>query len=554
MKRRLPAPRRSPDAGFTLVEVLISIMVMGVVMTSLTAFFANSLSITNQQRGKQAAAQVLDGAMERVRALKGSGITAGRDRQTSDQQWNNPVAGVAPYLTDMVEAYDDIAAAGDGATKAALPTTPLPSTVNGLSYGQSWYIGECYQALNGGDCIAAAAALVSPVTFYRVVVAVTWSEKHCPNSACSLVATTLVSGVAIEPLFNANGVAQPATVTNPTDQVGDVSLPVSLQIAVTGGSAPLIFSATGLPPELIITSAGLITGTPATPGTYSAIVSATDAFNLVGSTAFTWTINALPTLTAPGTQTSAVGNPVAFAPAFTGGTAPYAWTAPAGDWGSTGLPPGLSLNAATGAITGTPTTTGTGKVTLVVTDKFAKKDTEVFTWTVIPRPTISSPVTTRNGAQNDVISLACAATGGTGGYTWSATGLPSGLSIAAGTGLISGTITGGTRFLPTIKVTDSLGAAHSVTFVWNVTSTFKITAPSTDRTGDKVGTSASVTLTATGGTGATTWAATGLPAGITLSSGKLTGIPTVAGTSTVKVTATDAANKVATMMFTWTVS
>src|SRR3954447_7444857 len=101
MIRRLAPPGRSPDDGFTMVEVLISIMVIGVVMTSLTAFFANSLSITNQQRGKQAAVQVLDGAMERVRALKGSGITAGRDKQSSDAQWSSPVTGVAGYLTDM---------------------------------------------------------------------------------------------------------------------------------------------------------------------------------------------------------------------------------------------------------------------------------------------------------------------------------------------------------------------------------------------------------------------------------------------------------------------
>jgi prepilin-type N-terminal cleavage/methylation domain-containing protein len=555
MMRRPPAPRRSPDDGFTLVEVLISIMVIGVVMTSLTAFFANSLSITNQQRGKQAAAQVLDGAMERVRALKGSGIAAGRDKQTSDQQWNNPVAGVATYLADMVEAYDSTAVAGDGATKASLPTAPLLAAVNGLNYYQSWYIGECYQALTGGDCVRSAVTLPpSFITLYRVVVAVTWSEKHCPASACSLVATTLVSGVAVEPVFNANAVALPATVTNPTGQTGEVSVPVSLQTVATGGAAPLIFSATGLPTGLTVSSAGLISGTPSAAGTYSVVVSATDAFKLVGSAAFTWTVNPLPAMATVSAQTSPIGNPVALAPSLTGGTGPYAWTAAAGSWGATGLPPGLSLDASTGAITGTPTTAGTGNVTLTVTDKFGKADTQVVKWTVIPRPTISAPAGTRSNVQGDVVSVTCTAAGGTGAYTWSATGLPSGLSINATTGVIAGTITGGTRYLTTVTVTDSLGAPHSVTFVWNVTSTFKVTAPITDRTGDTVGTAVSLALTATGGTGASTWTATGLPPGITLASGKLAGTPTVAGTSTVTLTATDSANKVARMMFTWTVS
>ncbi len=88
-------PRWTDDDGFTLVETLVSIAVIGVVMTSLTAFFTNSLSIDNQQRGKQAAAQIVDDAMERVRSLKGSGITAGRDQSSSDSQWSGRTDGRA---------------------------------------------------------------------------------------------------------------------------------------------------------------------------------------------------------------------------------------------------------------------------------------------------------------------------------------------------------------------------------------------------------------------------------------------------------------------------
>jgi prepilin-type N-terminal cleavage/methylation domain-containing protein len=96
--------RWTDDDGFTLVETLVSIAVIGVVMTSLTAFFTNSLSIDNQQRGKQAAAQIVDDAMERVRSLKGSGITTGRDQSSSDTQWTGAPTAVQGNLNDMVEA------------------------------------------------------------------------------------------------------------------------------------------------------------------------------------------------------------------------------------------------------------------------------------------------------------------------------------------------------------------------------------------------------------------------------------------------------------------
>src|SRR3954451_20913241 len=145
-------PRWTDDDGFTLVETLISIAVIGVVMTSLTAFFTNSLSIDNQQRGKQAAAQILDDAMERVRSLKGSDITAGRDQSSSDTQWTGAPTPVRSYLGDMAEVYDSTAGGGSGST-AALPTAPLPVTVNGLTFYEDFYIGEGFQPLADGGCV-----------------------------------------------------------------------------------------------------------------------------------------------------------------------------------------------------------------------------------------------------------------------------------------------------------------------------------------------------------------------------------------------------------------
>jgi hypothetical protein len=68
----------------------------------------------------------------------------------------------------------------------------------------------------------------------------------------------------------------------------------------------------------------------------------------------------------------------------------------------------------------------------------------------------------------DPAALQMTVTGGTAPYTWSATGLPSGLSINPSTGLISGTVTRvGTS---TVRVTavDAAGRSGSTQFTWNV--------------------------------------------------------------------------------------
>ncbi len=127
-------------------------------------------------------------------------------------------------------------------------------------------------------------------------------------------------------------------------------------LMVTGGTPPYIFSvATGaLPPGLMLnTSTGAITGTPTAAGSFT--VQVKDANGVVGSGTcpFTFTVgNVL--LTCSTTNTGVVG--VAFnSPALivSGGTPPYTFSVATG-----ALPPGLTLNTSTGAITGTPTATG----------------------------------------------------------------------------------------------------------------------------------------------------------------------------------------------------
>ncbi|GAA2831802.1 M4 family metallopeptidase [Kitasatospora paracochleata] len=86
------------------------------------------------------------------------------------------------------------------------------------------------------------------------------------------------------------------------------------------------------------------------------------------------------------------------------------------------------------------------------------------------------------------------------------------------------------------------------------TNTPSVTNPGNQTT--KVNTAASLQIKASGGTGALTYSATGLPAGLSInaSTGLISGTPTAVGTSSVTVTAKDTANKTGSTSFTWTVN
>ncbi|OPC77094.1 hypothetical protein B4N89_41745 [Embleya scabrispora] len=93
----------------------------------------------------------------------------------------------------------------------------------------------------------------------------------------------------------------------------------------------------------------------------------------------------------------------------------------------------------------------------------------------------------------------------------------------------------------------------AVTDAWSATAGPVITAPGNQ--GATAGTATTLQLSASGGTAPYTWAATGLPAGLSLDPtlGRVSGTPTTPGTASVTVTAKDAAGAVATTSFTWTV-
>ena len=100
------------------------------------------------------------------------------------------------------------------------------------------------------------------------------------------------------------------------------------------------------------------------------------------------------------------------------------------------------MNAANGAITGTPTTAATSNFTITATDGLGATGARAYAVTINAAITVN-PATLPNGTVGVAYSQTVSATGGNGSYTFSvsAGSLPAGLSLNAGTGAITGTPT-----------------------------------------------------------------------------------------------------------------
>ncbi len=143
----------------------------------------------------------------------------------------------------------------------------------------------------------------------------------------------------------------------------------------------------------------------------------------------------------------------------------------------------MTLNPSTGAITGTPTATGTANFTVRVADSLGISASKALSIEVVDHPDI----TTTSLAAVTVgqsVSTAVAATNGTTPYTWSvSTGaLPAGLTLNPSTGAITGTPTGAETASFTVKVTDAHSLEDTQALSWTVNAAPSITTSSLPET------------------------------------------------------------------------
>lgn len=216
------------------------------------------------------------------------------------------------------------------------------------------------------------------------------------------------------------------------------------------------------------------------------MVSATDAAGSVGKAAFTWLIahdNAQLLQWGATEPVDPVGTDVSIRwyayDSNLSVTAPYAVT---------GLPPGLSMNPATGLITGTPVTAGVYfpvfHLSLPTSGPGSVPVIGLLTvpWTITPLDGTAVSLPTP-GNQNDSVAgtpvslaLHAADTDPTADISYAASGLPPGLSIDRSSGVISGTPGTPGTYRVTVLAYDTsalpatgTAGVTSVTFLWTVT-------------------------------------------------------------------------------------
>ncbi|MFL6154919.1 MAG: putative Ig domain-containing protein [Marmoricola sp.] len=313
------------------------------------------------------------------------------------------------------------------------------------------------------------------------------------------------------------------TITSPTTlPAATRGTAYSTTLTHTGHAGTWAVPDDSLPAGLALDPAtGSLHGTPTVAGTFGIYPTFTETST--GRTAFkalSLTINGESlAITTPSTLPAGnVGQ--AYSVTFTSNGGP-------GTWSSLDLPDGLSLNAATGELSGTPTTGGDYGVYIGFT--------ETSTGTLATKAFalhIAAPVITTtsvpDGTTGTAYSQQLAKTGLAG--TWAVTkgSLPDGITLSSG-GLLSGTPTAVGDYGFTVTFTEtSTGASDNQVYLLHVSAPGSPVISTPNQLPDAtVGTAYSTTLAATptGGTWSITYGS--LPVGLTLNSatGEISGTP-----------------------------
>ena len=190
--------RPGTDGGFVLLEAIVSIALITVIMTALTALFVTSMKVTNHQRLSQNAIRIATDVVDQARGL---------GPEPADTTGNLPSVDTA-----------------------LLPATQsISGTTYAIAYDQSWC--RLANATTGGNptCALADPAAGTLGLYLRLGVTLSWSGSGCPTSGCTY-ATSVIMNTDSDPYFPDPTTAMETTtspVATTTTPVATTTTPVA---------------------------------------------------------------------------------------------------------------------------------------------------------------------------------------------------------------------------------------------------------------------------------------------------------------------------------------
>ncbi len=528
------SPRQSSQKQFDMVVGTAPLTVVTTSLPSGVVGSAYSAAVVANGGASPYTWNLVAGSLPSGLALDAAtGTISGNPSSPGSVSFTIQVADASsPQKTAQQALAISIAAASKAMSIAT--TSPLPDGVTGVPYAVVMQVvgGTApYSWSIGGGSLPAGLSIDPATGGISGAPAAAGSSSFTVNVTDSSVPTKTTSapfGISVHaPLLVATASLPAAT----------LNAAYSASVTAQGGLSPYAFSlASGsLPPGLALSSSGAISGTPTATGVYGFAVQISDSANPKQTTSADLSISVGANLAVLTTSLPAgtVGVGYGQTLAALGGTSPYGWSVASG-----ALPPGLGLGASTGVISGTPSTAGSYSFTVVVQDSSSPAQSASQLLGIVISMPAGLTVTTSSlpgAVVGQSYATALNAVSGTTPYGWAVTAgsLPAGLSLAASTGVISGTPTAAGASSFTVTVTDSSSPPQTASAALSIAVTDPLIVTTSGLPGGVTGAAYAATLAASGGSLPYGWSVTSgaLPPGLSLdpTTGGISGIPISAG-------------------------